>query len=249
MSTAIILCSSDRSFITLEAERAEFQMGDRTVLLGQFFDTFTTSRLANRNDHCVLTPHIAWVSLFLASFANVLQCGTIELENLFSHNVTLVVSYTVNIVNVDDKLLIGHFVANGNRDTLEDHTGLTLGIFDDGILGFHFLFSLRSIVLLCVNYTKKLFLVNPLLCGGYLMIATIPKVSTFGTHDPHIPLIVGIGNNLSYNLFLESLEHNLITNFKHSFLSFFLLYLLYRHYTTAFLSLQEKSRDFIVKRF
>ena len=86
-------------------------MSNRPILLSQFLDTLTTSRLANRNDHGVLSPHIAGVSLFLANLANILQCGTIELENLFGHNVTLVVSHSVNVVNVDDKLLIVHFQA------------------------------------------------------------------------------------------------------------------------------------------
>jgi hypothetical protein len=58
-----------------------------------------------------------------------------------------------------------------------------------------------------------------------------------------------IGNNLSSNLFLESLQQHTITNFVHSILSFFLLYLLYRHYTMIILSFQEKSRYFCVKKF
>jgi len=80
------------------------------------------------------------------------------------------------------------------------------------------------------------------------MVAKIPFLSTGHPNRPHVTLIVVIGNNLSSNLAIESLERHTVTNFVHSFLSFFLLYLLYRHYTRAVLSLQDKSRDFIVKR-
>jgi len=157
----MLLCSSDRLFITLEAERADFQMSNRTVLLGQFLNTLTTSRLANRNDHSILTPHIAGIGFFLANLANVLQCGTIELDYLLAHNITLMVGHAVDVIGIFRDSIIGNFHEHRHCDTLEDHTGLTLGIFDDWILGFHFLFSLRSIVLLCVHYTKRILLCQP----------------------------------------------------------------------------------------
>ena len=155
MSTAIILCSSGHSFITLEAERAEFHMGDRTVLLGQFFDTFTTSRLANRNDHGILTPHITGVGLFLANLSQILQGSTVELENLFAYDVSLLIGHTVDVIDIIHNLIIWNFHEHRHGDTLEDHTGLTLGIFDDGILGFHFLFLSFFLYFLDANSLSK----------------------------------------------------------------------------------------------
>ena len=74
-----------RSFLLLEAERTEFKMSNRPILLCEFFNTFTASRLANRNDHGILTPHIAGIGLFLANLAQILQGSAIELDNLLMY--------------------------------------------------------------------------------------------------------------------------------------------------------------------
>jgi hypothetical protein len=57
-------------------------------------------------------------------------------------------------------------VPNWDSDTLEDGTGLTLGIFDDGILGFHCLFSLRVYRSLVRVFYQQFFSLSTPTMGG-----------------------------------------------------------------------------------
>jgi len=66
-----------------------------------------------------------------------------------------------------------------------------------------------------------------LLGWGQLIVTAIPEVATLGHHDPHVSLIVVIGNNLSSNPLVESTQHNTITNLVHQSLSLSFCY----HYT------------------
>ena len=224
-------------------------MSNCPVLLGQFLDTLAASRLANRNDHRILTPHIAGIGLFLANLANVLQCGTIELDYLLAHNVTLLVGHAVDVIGIFRDSIIGDFHKHRHCDTLEDHTGLTLGIFDNWKLVAHgsILLGYRSLVR--VLYQKTFSCQSPLIRGishdrhnpkGFHLRYARP------THFPH--------HSDRKQSFPQSVSRIPSTAHYHQLRTFYSLFLVSLFYQTfsmlsiAFLFAQISMRYDLVKR-
>lgn len=109
--------------LLLESERANLfaVCGDSLILRTQRLNPLTRTGLAHLHDHGIITTDQTRISLLDHFPAEPTQCLAVELQHLLN----------LDILSVD----VLHFGRNG--DTEEAHTGLTLGVFDDGELGGH----------------------------------------------------------------------------------------------------------------
>ena len=99
---------------------------NRFILRTESLNPFPRTRLANLHDHSILSPVVAGINFFNLRLSDISESLAVELENLLRTN------------RPDNPIRKGRLVRNSNPH--ETHPGGTLGIFDDLILGGHFLF-------------------------------------------------------------------------------------------------------------
>jgi hypothetical protein len=208
--------------------------GDCFILTSQSLYPLTTTRFTYFNNHKIITPLVAGISLFSFYNTRTTQSLAIELQNF------LATDWPVDS--------IGQTRLVTNSDSQKTHTGLTLGIFDDLELGSH-CFSFFEVY----NIDSDLSTVSTMTAK---LVVFFLFLLTLATSDRRtIPLVIGIDSSIvaiiatveaDFAVFLApraNITHhnpNIAAIAKH--LSFSLSLLpLYRHYTVPYLNVKEKK--------
>ena len=120
--TIVLLLRKGGYFLTMS--------GDCFILTSQSLYPLTTTRFTYFNNHKIITPLVAGISLFSFYNTRTTESLTIKLENF------LATDWPVDS--------IGQTRLVRNSDSQKSHAGLTLGIFDDLKLGSHCFLSVSE---------------------------------------------------------------------------------------------------------